>query len=255
MGCVRMAVNQDGFLAAAHEVIDRLVRTQREPIAAAAGLVAQCVLGGGVVHAFGTGHSQGLVLEIAGRAGGLIPTNKLSLRDVVTYGDTPAGALDKYVERDPAIAHRIYELAPVQDGDLFVIASNSGGNGSTVEMASLVKQRGHGLIAFTSLDHATAVASRHPSGKHLHDLADVVIDNCGPMGDTLLPLPTGGAVCAISSITAAMAAQMMLADAAALILAAGQTPPVYLSANVPEGDAHNRELEQRYEGRIRRDPS
>jgi uncharacterized phosphosugar-binding protein len=48
---------------------------------------------------------------------------------------------------------------------------------------------------------------------------------------------------------------MMVADAAAIILGAGRTPPVYLSANVPAGDAHNRELEARYEGRIRRDPS
>lgn len=250
-----MSVNQDGFVAAAREVIDRLVSTQREPIAAAAALIAESVLEGGVIHAFGTGHSQGLVMEIAGRAGGLIPTNRLALRDVVTYGGDPVDSLDKYAERDPAIAHRIYELATVGPQDLFVIASNSGGNGSTVEMATLVKDKGHPLIAFTSLDHATAVTSRHPSGKHLHDLADVVIDNCGPMGDTLLPLPGGGAVCAISSITAAMAAQMMLADAAAIILGAGQTPPVYLSANVPEGDAHNRELEARYEGRIRRDPS
>jgi uncharacterized phosphosugar-binding protein len=250
-----MSVNQDGFVSAAREVIDRLAGTQREPIAAAAALVAECVLEGGVIHAFGTGHSQGLVMEIAGRAGGLIPTNRLGLRDVVTYGGDPVGSLDEYAERDPAIAHRIYELATVGPHDLFVIASNSGGNGSTVEMATLVKDRGHPLVVFTSLDHATAVASRHPSGKHLHDLADVVIDNCGPMGDALLRLPGGGAVCAISSITAAMAAQMMVADAAAIILGAGRTPPVYLSANVPAGDAHNRELEARYEGRIRRDPS
>ncbi|MBV8933284.1 MAG: SIS domain-containing protein [Kutzneria sp.] len=250
-----MTVDQDGFVSAAREIIDRLVTTQRDPIRAAAALVARCVLDGGVVQAFGTGHSQALVMEIAGRAGGLIPTNRLSLRDGQFYGGDPVESMDPFLERDPAVAHRIYQLAPVRDGDLFVIASNSGGNGSTVEMAALVKEKGHPLIAFTSLRHATAVPSRHPSGRHLHEVADVVIDNCGPMGDALLPLPGGGSVCAISSITAAMAAQMMLADATALILEAGKTPPIYLSANVPGGDEHNGALEARYAGRIRRDPS
>jgi len=35
---------------------------------------------------------------------------------------------------------------------------------------------------------------------------------------------------------------------------AGETPPVYLSANVPGGDEHNSTLEARYAGRIRRTP-
>ena len=249
-----MSIGQDEFVAAAKDLVDQLVTTQRDAISAAATLVADCVLADGVVQAFGTGHSQGLVMEIAGRAGGLIPTNRLALRDVATYGGDAPDSLGPHTERDPAIAHRVYELAAPRANDLFVIASNSGGNGSIVEMALLVKERGHRLIAFTSLAHATAVDSRHPSGKHLHDFADVVIDNCGPMGDTLLPMPGGGQVCAISSITSAFAAQMMLADACARLLAAGRTPPVYLSANIPGGDEHNKALEEHYSGRIRRDP-
>ena len=249
-----MSIGQDEFVAAAKDLVDQLVTTQRDAISAAATLVADCVLADGVVQAFGTGHSQGLVMEIAGRAGGLIPTNRLALRDVATYGGDAPDSLGPHTERDPAIAHRVYELAAPRANDLFVIASNSGGNGSIVEMALLVKERGHRLIAFTSLAHATAVDSRHPSGKHLHDFADVVIDNCGPMGDTLLPIPGGGQVCAISSITSAFAAQMMLADACARLLAAGRTPPVYLSANIPGGDEHNKALEEHYSGRIRRDP-
>lgn len=249
-----MSIGQDEFVAAAKDLVDQLVTTQRDAISAAATLVADCVLADGVVQAFGTGHSQGLVMEIAGRAGGLIPTNRLALRDVATYGGDAPDSLGPHTERDPAIAHRVYELAAPRANDLFVIASNSGGNGSIVEMALLVKERGHRLIAFTSLAHATAVDSRHPAGKHLHDFADVVIDNCGPMGDTLLPMPGGGQVCAISSITSAFAAQMMLADACARLLAAGRTPPVYLSVNIPGGDEHNKALEEHYSGRIRRDP-
>jgi uncharacterized phosphosugar-binding protein len=32
----------------------------------------------------------------------------------------------------------------------------------------------------------------------------------------------------------------------------GRVPPLYLSANIPGGDEHNRALEKQYEGRIRR---
>jgi len=38
----------------------------------------------------------------------------------------------------------------------------------------------------------------------------------------------------------------------ARLLAAGVTPPVYLSDNVPGGREHNAAIEARYAGRIRR---
>jgi uncharacterized phosphosugar-binding protein len=247
-----MSISQESCARAVQDVIDRLVTTQREPIAAAATLVADAIAGGGVVQAFGTGHSQALSMEIAGRAGGLVPTNMLAIRDVVTYGGERADEVDRLVERDPTVAHRVYGLATVEPADVFVIGSNSGRNGSVVEMARLVKQRGHPLIAITSMSHSTEVESRHPSGRRLYEVADVVIDNCAPYGDTILPLPEGGGVCAVSSITSALAVQLMVAEVVARQLAAGVTPPVYISANVPGGDEHNDELEARYVGRIRR---
>jgi uncharacterized phosphosugar-binding protein len=191
-------------------------------------------------------------MEIAGRAGGFVPTNMLAIRDIVIYGGVKPADVDRLVERDPAVAHQIYDLATTTSEDVFVIGSNSGGNGSVVEMAQLVRERGHRVIAITSLAHSTRIESRHPSGKRLFELADVVIDNCAPYGDSLLPLAGGGSVCAVSSITSALAAQMMVAEVVARQLAAGVTPPVYLSANVPGGDEHNDELEARYAGRIRR---
>ena len=85
--------------------------------------------------------------------------------------------------------------------DVFVVASQSGINGSVVELALLVKQRGHHLIAVTSVEHTARVAPRHPSGHRLADLADVVLDNGAPYGDALLPTDGGGRVCAVSSVT------------------------------------------------------
>ena len=121
-----------------------------------------------------------------------------------------------------------------------------------MELALLAKEHGHGLVAVTSEVQSRKLASRHPSGRRLAELADVVLDNCAPYGDALLPLPNDGAVCAVSSITGALLAQMLTAEVVRRMLETGHTPPVYLSANVPGGDEHNHALESRYAGRIRR---
>ena len=53
--------------------------------------MTRAVEAGAVIQAFGTGHSEAFAMEIAGRAGGLIPTNKIALRDVVLRGSLTAG--------------------------------------------------------------------------------------------------------------------------------------------------------------------
>jgi len=242
------------YAIAASEAIRAVAASQAAGIAAAADLMADCLAGNGVLQAFGTGHSEAFAMEIAGRAGGFIPTNKLALRDAVAAAGAGADPeADGKIERDPALAQYIYALAPdAQPQDVFLIASNSGGNGSIVEFARLVKEKGHKVIAVTSLAHTTRVTSRHPSGLRLFEVADVVLDNGAPYGDAVLPLPDGGSACGLSSITAALLAQMMVAETLVRLVERGVTPPVYLSANIPEGDAHNDALEARYAGRLRR---
>jgi uncharacterized phosphosugar-binding protein len=251
-GTTREAISAAAFAAAAEDAVRRVAREQTAAVAAAADLVVEGLRAGGVVQAFGTGHSQALAMELSGRAGGLVPTNMIALRDLVLLGGEPPELLfTEFLERDPAVGRRLYDLAGVAPSDVFVMASNSGGNGSVVELAHAVKEHGHALIVITSMAHTSRVTSRHPSGKRLFELADVVLDNGAPYGDAVLA--TGGVtVCAISSITAALLAQMIVAEVVRTMLAAGETPPVYLSSNVPEGDAHNTELEARYAGRIRR---
>ncbi|MGW4471281.1 sugar isomerase domain-containing protein [Nonomuraea sp. NPDC004354] len=238
------------FADEARRRLDELTRSQLPAIRRAGALIAGAVRAGGVVHAYGTGHSEAVALEVAGRAGGLIPTNRLTLRDPVVLGAASPKEFDPLAERDPHTAHQVLALHRIEPADVFVIASNSGGNGSTVEMARLVKQRSLPLIAITSLAHTTAITSRHPSGERLFELADVVIDNLAPYGDAVLEAEHGP-VCGISSITSATAVQLMVAEAIGLIGAAGTVPPTYLSANIPGADAHNDALAARYAGRIR----
>ena len=244
------------------EVVGRLeqlaVGAPLASMSAASELVVTALQSGGIVHAFGTGHSEAFAMEIAGRAGGLIPTNRIALRDVVLDGRRPASVLaGAGLERDASVVADLLDGLPLHPADVFLIASNSGVNGSVVEMALQVKARGHGLIAVTSLEHTNAVEPKHASGKRLSDIADVVIDNLAPYGDSTLTLPAkdggnGIGVGAVSSVTAAFIAQVITIDAAQRLQQAGEVPPVYVSANVPGGDEHNQALEDRYRGRIRR---
>ncbi|RLP92619.1 sugar isomerase domain-containing protein [Micromonospora sp. BL4] len=247
-----MTITSADYVEVITKAIERVSTTQGDRVAQAADLLTATLQAGGVIQAFGCGHSEALAMEIAGRAGGLVPTNRIALRDIVLYGGEPTSVLsDPQLERTPGIAHRLYDLAPIKPDDAFVIASNSGVNGAVVEMAHLVKQRGHALIAITSVEHSTRVESRHDSGLKLADLADVVLDNGAPYGDASLDYGNG-AVGAVSSITAALLAQQIVTEVVARLLALNVTPPVYLSDNVPGGREHNRHIEARYAGRIRR---
>ncbi len=246
-------LNAETFAEEGRAAVERAIKANKDSVAAAGRLVADCVAADGVIHGFGTGHSQATVLELVGRAGGLIPTNRIALSDLVLLGGEDRAVLgDPLLERSPGLARRLYELATPQPSDLFVIVSNSGVNNSIVDMALHVKEAGHKLIALTSLTHTRAVPALHPSGKRLADVADAVLDNCAPAGDALLPLPDGGALCGVSTITSALLVQMVVAEAVGLLTAEGKEAPVYVSANLPGGHDRNVVLEQRYAGRIHR---
>lgn len=251
-------VNMRTAATVLREAFDKVVDTQQDQIAAAADLVVQSLTAGGVIQVFGTGHSRSFASEIAGRAGGLVPANRISIPDLAFYGDhSPAQVMDPYLERDPSLAAQLLAVHDIRPADIFVICSNSGGNGSTVELARLVKEHGHRLVAVTSLDHTTKITSRHPSGLRLFELADVVIDNRGAFGDAELPLPPDaegrerGAVLATSTVTSTLIAQMLVTEVCGLLLEAGQEVPILISANIPGGDAHNERLRARYGPRVK----
>ena len=254
---VSAATREEAFTAFHEQVTSRLQAiaddAARGGLDAAIDLVVESIRNGGVLQAFGTGHSQAFAMEIAGRAGGFIPTKMMALRDIVLSGSRDASVLTgSSLERDGSVVDELFALTSLDPADVFLIASNSGVNGSIVGVALRAKADGHKVIAVTSLEHTNAVEPKHPSGQRLSEIADVVLDNRAPYGDTTIEVPGGIGVGAVSSLTAAYIAQLITIGAAERIAALGETPPVYLSANIPGGDEHNHALEARYGDRIRR---
>ena len=239
------------FWHEAFKVLERIVQTQAEAIRRAAFLFADCIEKNGVLQAYGTGHSRALAMDLAGRAGGLVPVNRIDLEDLALRAHWPLERVRKpEIERDLAAGQAILGCYRIEPQDIFLIASNSGVNAAIVEVAQQTKEQGHALVAVTSLEHTQRTESRHPSGKKLYEFAVIVIDNSGPCGDTLLELPGGGKACSISSLSGVLIVQMLTAETIRNLITRGIDPPVYISTNVPGGIEQWEKLCQRYEGRI-----
>lgn len=246
-----MPVSASEFFAVARDAIAQVERTQTDAIKRASVLLAERICGGGVVQVFGTGHSRSFAMEMAGRAGGLVPVHAMYLADLALSGRYRAEEMrDPSFERRPEIARELFGLYDVRPEDAFVVVSASGRNGSTVEMALIAAERRLPVVAVTSMAHTSAVSSRHPSGKRLFELGDVVIDNCAPFGDAVLDTGKGAKMCAVSSATGAVIAQALTAEIAARYHERGDEPPVLVSANIDGADLHNARVRAQYGARI-----
>lgn len=234
----------DKVFDAGLEVIHKIRETQCEKIDAAGRLVAKTHMKGHKFFVTGSGHSHTVAEEFYGRAGGLafpvpIMTTELTLEEHPTKSS--------YIERLPGYAEILGRLYGVGEGDLVLITSNSGRNAYPVEMALYAKEHGAKVIAITSFDHSLKTSSRHSSGKKLMDLADIVIDNCGVVGDSALKLEgMSASIAPTSTMANAFIVQSMVAACCDELLKNGVEPPVFLSLNSDGNEKTNDELFAKY---------
>ena len=203
----RMTVYRSRLRVAIQAVIDRIVVTQAGNVSAGGRpLIVAALRAGGVLQAFGTGHSEAVAMEFAGRAGGSCRRTGSSSRDLVL-----TAARTRRSSRGPEAGTRSRDRrtgstsSPAASRGRVRAGLQSGINGADRRAGAAVKQRGHKLIAMTSVEHTDRVtpsATRRAS--ELADIADVVLDNGAPYGDAMLSLDGGGAVCAVSSVTTAL---------------------------------------------------
>jgi len=247
-----MTINPEMFFEEAQKIIERVRTEQMENIKKAAKVLADSIANDGVVQIFGPGHSKCFAIELSHRAGGMVPFNAILLDHLALRGALSAEELsDPNTERKPENGRKLLDLHDIRPQDAFMICSNSGINGSVVEIAQEAKRRGLPLIAVTSVDHSSKSKSRHPSGKRLFEEADIVIDNCVPHGDAILKVPEIPVkVCGGSSVANVFIAQSLNAEALRLLVERGYEPPVYMSQNIEGADERNEALRAKYEGRV-----
>ena len=225
------------YLDLVQRLMERLDGEEWPNIRAAAELVADALEHGHQVHAFGTGHSHMLAEELFYRAGGLEAVRPILFEGLMLHASAPLGTS---LERLPGLAEALLADHPVASGDVLIIASNSGGNAVTSEMAQGARQAGARVIAVTSILHATSPRARAGGGPRLHELADVVIDNGGRVGDAAIDIEGLDApVAPTSTVVGAAILNAVVAEAVQLLVDRGIVPEVYASANTAGGDAAN----------------
>lgn len=214
---------------------------QMKPIRDAAALMADAVMNNRCLYSFGATHSFMVTEELVYRTGGLMLINPIYPHGM-NLSVRPMTSTSR-MERVVGLGAELLAGSPAQAGDVLLLTSTSGRNAVVIDMALEARKRGLKIIGITALAYSQGVTSRHPSGKKMSELCDVVIDNGAPVGDAMVEIPglaqkTGP----LSSITALAIANALVAETVRLLLEKGFEPPVFMSANLDGGDAYNKRL-------------
>ncbi len=225
-----------------------LVEQQHPKLEKISKKIFESLKAGGVFHVFGSGHSNMVAEELFHRAGGLIAVNPLFEAFLMPHaGPRRTGPL----ERMEGIGKIIFNANDLRAGEVLMLASNSGINPAAVELATLAREKGLFTFGLTSLTHSKSVASRG-GGKKLFEAVDEFIDTGTPVGDACVNLEKSDVkVGPLSSAVSVIICECIVVRVAEMFSEAGEKPPVYQSANVPGGEARNKELEEKYRSRIR----
>lgn len=225
----------------AQSVLNEIVTTQRSAIQKGAIWFADTIASDGIVYTLGSGHSLMIAAELYYRAGGMAPFDVLHDK---TFGRA---------ERLRGYARILLDTYPVTKKDLVVIVSNSGRNPLPVEMAIEARERGIRTIALTSIRHSRSVAPLEGLPGSLFELADLVIDNCGKPGDASVEIDPAFpvAVGPTSTLAGIFVVNSLVVEAARILFDRGVRPPVFMSANVDQGDSWNAPLIDFLRQRIR----
>lgn len=216
----------------------------------AAILMADAIQNGNRIFAFGCTHSCLPIQEVVYRAGGLMLINPIYAPGIAHLDIHPT-TMTSGIEKLSGYAQVILDNQPIQKGDILIVISVSGRNAVPIEMAKIAQERGITVIGITSRKYSEGVTSRHPSGKKMHDFADLVIDNKAEKGDALLSLEgLDTKFASASGITSSAIMHCLSAATIEELLARGITPPVFMAANVDGGAEHNQKLLEQYRDRI-----
>lgn len=237
------------YFAVIHTLLNEAESRNAAALTQATDALADCLANGGIFHTFGTGHGHMLAEELFYRAGCLVAVNAILDPGLMLHVSALSSS---HLERLPGYAALVLERYAVTAGDVLLVASNSGRNSVPVEMALAAKTRGLTVIALTSMKHSQSQASRHPSGKRLFEVADIILDNCGEIGDAAIEVEgLPGRIGATSTVVGAALLHEMVRATVGKMLVRGVQPDITLSANVDGGDAHNARLFEQYQNRLR----
>ena len=241
------------YLDLAIGLLARIRDEEGESIARAGLAVADRIADDRLIYVIGPGgHSQIGAEEVFSRAGGLAAI--YAFIDDGFYLGHGAGRSMR-IERTPGYARAILGEVELDSGDLLIIVNAYGINSATIDSAIYAHELGMTTIGVTSVDNQRGLPqghpSRHPSGRDLCDLVDIVIDTKMPLGDALLEIDgVPQHVGPVSTMVNAYAMNAIMLEAMVELVRRGIEPPVWKSSNSPGGDEANVAVTARYRSRV-----
>ena len=242
------------YLAKASALIAQIAAEEGEAIVRAGGAIADRIAEDRLIYVIGPGgHSQIGAEEVFSRAGGLACIVSF-IDDGFYLGNGAARSMR--IERTPGYARALLDEVAYEAGDILIIVNAYGINAATIDSAAYAREHGMTSIGVTSIANQRGLPqghpSRHPSGRDLCDLVDIVVDTKMPLGDAVLQLEgVAEKVGPVSTIVNAFALNSIMLEAIAELARRGIDPPVWRSSNSPGGDEANRAVSERYRTRIR----
>jgi uncharacterized phosphosugar-binding protein len=231
------------------DILDRVVASQTDAFDAACDAVARALASDRLIYVTGSGHSHLIAEEAFYRAGGIAAAQAILDPELMLH---MSASRSTQFEREIGRAEKVLADYDVTSGDVVFVVSNSGRNAYPIEMALAAKARGAVTVALTSLRHTHTVTSRHPSGKRLLEVVDIVLDNGAECGDASLPVGLNGLrMGPTSTIVGTFLINAVVAEAVHQLAVQGVTVDVYQSANVQGAETAADDIIRRWAPRIR----
>jgi len=232
------------YLVTATAMLQRTCAQNAPGLKKLGAVIGESVAKGGVLHTFGSGHSEVIAREIIGRAGGLVCVSGIL--------DPTGGFSENMVGYGTKLAERYDRAHGMLPGETIIVISNSGKNSSPLEVALYAKQKGLNVAGLTCVEMSKSAATVHPGGKKLHEIADYVLDNGGVPGDAITPVAEGVMAGPTSTLIGATLLNLLMLDIIEWLKTHGHPLPILRSQNVPGAIEYNRELGRKYKGRLSR---
>ncbi len=230
-------------------LLETVERDEASAIKAAASLWVKATKDKQNIFVFGASHAGILTQELFYRAGGLAtinpveaPSLNLAVRPITHTS---------MMERLPGYGTLLAQKTPFKKGDVVLVHSVSGRNTVMIDFVLEAKKKDVHVIAITNVTYSSSVTSRHPSGKRLFELADVVIDNHGDIGDASMSfLQLSQKVAPTSTVIGSAIVNAILVETVHQALQAGIKVPILHSANLDDGDDYNKALFKAFKDNI-----
>lgn len=230
-----------------YDLINQVEKYEKANMEKSVSLICDCILNKKSIYTFGASHAGILSEELYYRAGGLMLFNPIFARELMLDNEpiTLTSKMERCIGYGTVIAKSKVKF---EENDILIVHSVSGRNPVTIELAMEAKKNGTKIIAITNLDYSKSVTSRHPSGKLLYELADIVLDNHGDIGDACVAVSgIEQKVSPTSTVIGAIIMNSIVASVAQELVERGMNkPPIFYSANLDGGDELNEKLYQEY---------